>query len=162
MVNNGEFQILCQLILQELQSQVEVILELNNKVAALSKERDSAVLKADSVQKNWREEEMRIRREMDAQNEKLQEVLKQNEVLLDKIQELSSDMAVSQRQVTFIPRFFFISMVTFTKCISDIFRENELNTRIGAHTCRLSATIHKRAKWFIISLQGQHTNISSP
>ncbi len=38
------------------------------------------------------------------------------------------------------------SMMTCTKCISDIFMENELNTRIGAHTCKLSANIDKKSK----------------
>ncbi len=53
-----------------------------------------------------------------------------------------------------------LSMVTCTKCISDIFKENEFNIGIDAHPCRLSANIDKRARWFIISLQRQHTNVS--
>ncbi len=55
-----------------------------------------------------------------------------------------------------------ISMVSCTKCINDIFKGNELNTGIGTYICKLSANIDKRARRFIISLQGQRTNVSSP
>ncbi len=48
------------------------------------------------------------------------------------------------------------------KCISDIFRESELKTGIGAHTCRLSANIDKEERWFIIFFQRQAAIVLSP
>ncbi len=56
----------------------------------------------------------------------------------------------------------YLSMVSCTERISEIFRENELNTAIGTHIWRLSPNVDKRAKWFITSLQGQHSNVSRP
>lgn len=85
--------------MQELQKQVEDILKLKNQVASLTNERDTAVMQAEIVNSNWREEEARLKQEMITQNEKLKEFMQQNEVLLNKIQELSLNMAVSHSQV---------------------------------------------------------------
>lgn len=63
-------------------------------------------MRAETVNINWREEQARLKQEMVTQHEKLKEVMQQNEVLLNKIQELSLNMAVTQCQVSCFFYFF--------------------------------------------------------
>lgn len=78
---------------------------MKNQIASLTNERDSAIMRAETVNTNWREEETRLKQEMVAQREKLNEVMQQNEVLLNKIQELSLNMAVAQSRVCLVYSF---------------------------------------------------------
>lgn len=87
-------------VLQALQSKVDIILNLENRLMSLTVERDEALQKAESINTNWREEESRIRQEIDVQNEKMKAVVQQNELLLNEIQELSLKMAVAQGRVS--------------------------------------------------------------
>lgn len=75
-------------------------MDLENRLVSVTAERDDAIRKAESINANWREEENRIRQEVDIQNEKMKAIVQQNELLLNEIENLSLKMAVTQRRVS--------------------------------------------------------------
>lgn len=76
-----------------------MVMALKNKIAQLTNERDSALMKAEGHINSWQEQEKRIRDEIDAQNERMKDLIQQNELLLNQIQELSLKLSVKQSHV---------------------------------------------------------------
>lgn len=76
-----------------------MVVTLQNRIAQLTNERDTALLKAESNMSAWQEQEKRTRDEMEAQHERLRDLVQQNELLLNQIQELSFRLSIRQSQV---------------------------------------------------------------
>ncbi|XP_065213613.1 nucleoprotein TPR-like isoform X2 [Planococcus citri] len=84
--------------IKELKKQIEVVVSLQNRIDQLTIERDAAILRAESNMSNWHEQENRIRDEMHSQNQRLKDLVSQNELLLNQIQELSLKLSIRQSQ----------------------------------------------------------------
>lgn len=75
-------------------------MELKKKITILTNERDTALIKAESVNTSWKEEEKKLKQEIDTRNEKLNDIIKQNELLLNEIQEISLKVTITQNRVS--------------------------------------------------------------